>query len=99
MTLSEVHLSGLTLSPNLALFRWHTRANTFPSENADPTPQGYIAFHQNKYYLVNQSDEDMYVVHGVRIRRGQSMVIERGLMVRCSLQPGERLLWFDFMET
>jgi hypothetical protein len=89
----------LTLSPNLVLYRWHTRANTFPAENADPTPQSYIAFHQNKYYLVNQSDEDMYVVHGARIRRGQSMVIERGLLVRCSLQPGERLLSFDFMES
>ena len=91
----EKHI--LTVYHNLSLMPWHTRARLSPGESADRTRQGYFSLHQGRWYLVNESDRPMQVVHGRQISKGQSVEITKGLQLRAALEPNSRLFLFDFM--
>jgi len=87
----------LTIWDGRKLHSWHTKVNVIPGEFADPTPEGYFCSHQGKWYLVNQSGEPTRIALGPRIRKGQSVEIQRGLAVSFGEGPGTRLFEFDFM--
>jgi hypothetical protein len=87
----------LTIYQHLQLMRWHLIAKTSPRDDPDRTRQGYFAFHNSRWYLVNESGETMQVVNGPAVPHGQSVEITAGLALRLSAKANGRLLAFDFL--
>jgi hypothetical protein len=88
----------LTLFHNLMLHTWHTRPHVTPDENADRTPQGYISYHQDKWWLVNLSDDELSVVGGATIRKNDAVELTHGLAVRMSAGESARIFRIEFLE-
>ncbi len=77
--------------------KWHTCAHYSPSETADKKRQGYFVFHQDRWWLVNESGGAMQVIEGPIIPHGEKVEIKKDLRLRVSNEPNGRLLLFDFL--
>ena len=88
----------LTLFHNLLLHTWHTRPDVTPNENADRTPQGYVSFHQDKWWLVNVSEDAWFVSGGASLRRNDAIELTHGLTIRMGAGDPVRLLRIEFLE-
>lgn len=88
--------ASLTIHHNMFLYKWHIFSHLSPCDS-DATPQGYFSFYQGKWYLVNQSEADMFAPDHGYIPQGQAMELTPGLRVIFSTEPNGRLAIFDFM--
>jgi len=88
---------SLTVWNGQYLYPWHARSNVSPLD-AKRDPVGYFTFHQDKWYLVNQSNADMLLVDNPDyLRHGHHVELTPGLRVLLSLEDGGRLAVFDFL--
>ena len=88
---------SLTVWNGQYLYPWHARSNVSPLDSKRD-PVGYFTFHQDKWYLVNQSNADMLLVDQPDyLRHGHATELTPGLRVLLSLEDGGRLAVFDFI--
>lgn len=85
----------LTIFHHLMLHTWHTRHSLQPDENADRTPQGYFAWHQHRWWLVNTSGAPMQVAGGAVVGHQQSVELRPGLELRTGEGAAARVLRFE----
>ena len=79
------------------LYDWHFFANATPL-NSSRKPLAYFAMHNGKWYLVNQSEADMWLPDSSeRIPHGKAVVIRQGLKVLFSEEDGGRLAIFEML--
>lgn len=88
---------SLTIYNKLSLFKWHTTDHCSPDEYCDRTPEGYFVYHDNRWWLVNQSQSTWQIVHGNKIQNGQSVEVIQNLKLLVGPQPGGRLFLFGMM--
>ncbi len=81
----------LVVYNNLALCKWHAFANVFPGEEADRTRQGYFAFHQGQWLLINEALASLTSASGNRVPAGQAVALTDGAMIRLSQEPHGRI--------
>ena len=86
-----------TLFHHLVLQTWHLHAGISPNEFADRTPQGYVAQHGGKWWLVNTSHAPLRVVDGPMIGHNQSVELVPGLALRGNEDVPGRILQVDFL--
>jgi len=75
-----------------SLFKWHVFDNIFPGEEADRTPQGYFAFYQGKWVLVNQQMTSLTSPGGNRVPPGQAVELKDGSQIRFSQEAHGRIV-------
>jgi len=75
----------------LSLCKWHAFDNVFPGEEADRTPQGYFAFYQGQWVLINQALTSLTSPSGKRVPLGQTVVLSDGAQIRLSQEPNGRI--------
>jgi len=88
---------SLTVHHNMYFYKRHTHANFSPMDD-DGVPRGYFSFHQGKWYLVNQSEAQMFAPDLGYINHGHAMEIVPGAKVILSMEEGGRLAVFDFIQ-
>jgi hypothetical protein len=86
-----------SLFHHLVLHTWHLQPGVSPNESADRTPQGYIAQHGGKWWLVNTSRTPMRVVDGPAVGHNESVELVSGLTLRGSDDTPARVLRIDFL--
>lgn len=86
-----------SLFHHLVLHTWHLHPGVSPNESADRTPQGYIAQHGGKWWLVNTSRTPMRVVDGPLIGHNESVELVSGLTLRGTDETPARVLRIDFL--
>lgn len=94
--LSDERLS-LSIFHHLVLHIWHTRHSVQPDENADRRPQGYFAFHEGKWWLVNTSGTTMVVLGGADIPNNGAAELRPGVDIRTGEDATARVLRFDWL--
>lgn len=87
----------LVLWHHLVLQTWHTRHSTLPDEHADRRPQGYVARHDGRWWLVNTSGAPMHVIGGGAIPHQQSVELRPGLELRTGDHADARVLQVDWL--
>jgi len=88
---------GLTIYHHLPLMIWHT-TRTIPGENADRTRKGYFSYHQERWWLTNESDDVIQPTGGAPVGKGESVELKEGMELRASSQPNARLFRIDFLK-
>lgn len=89
--------ASLTISHNMFLYKWHILSNVSPMES-EREPVGYFSFYQGKWYLVNQSEAQMFVPDAGYVAHGHAIEITPGKQIILSADPNGRLATFDFMQ-
>jgi serine/threonine protein kinase len=88
---------SITVWAGKYLYDWHFFANTTPL-NSNRKPLAYFAAQKAKWYLVNQSEADMWLPDSSeRVAHGKGVVIQQGLKVLFSEAEGGRLAIFDML--
>jgi hypothetical protein len=81
---------------NQYLFKWHMNAGVVPNErltDADRKPVGYIAWHHNRWMLVNQAMPALKDVKaGKSVPVGQGIELTNGLELLLDDQPNGRIV-------
>jgi len=86
-----------SLFHHLVLHTWHLRPGVSPNEAADRTPQGYVAQHNGKWWIVNTSHTPLQVIDGPAIGHNESVELVPGLTLRTSDTSPARVLRVDFL--
>jgi hypothetical protein len=68
-----------------------------PDENADRRPQGYFAFHEGKWWLVNTSGTTMAVLGGADIPNNGAAELHPGVDIRTGEDASARVLRFEWL--
>ena len=92
----------LMVYSNQSLFPWHTNRLIHPNERlkeSDKHRQGYFVFHNNQWYLVNQSIEELMDVKSKQFFPiGSQIKITDGLQLLTGKNNGDRLLHIQMIE-
>jgi hypothetical protein len=92
----------LMVYSNQSLFPWHTNRLIHPNERlkeSDKHRQGYFVFHNNQWYLVNQSIEELMDVKSKQcFPIGSQIKITDGLQLLTGKNNGDRLLHIQMIE-
>lgn len=83
-----MQVGEMDLYDHMPLFQWHVRADVFPGEKADQTPQAYVCRHQGQWLLVNRRVRGMTSPGGRTVPRGQALPLRPGAVFRAC--GGER---------
>lgn len=89
---------SVTVWNNRYLYKWHVFSNLSPLQT-DRDPQAYFSYYQDRWWMVNQSDDDMILVAEQEyLRNGHAIEITPDLQVLLSANEGGRLAMFSFMD-
>jgi hypothetical protein len=93
--ISERH--SLTIHHNMPIFDWHLFWDVMPNERSDRTRRGYFSNDRGRWFLVNETAQDMKIINGTAVRSGQAAELKTGTQLRFSLQSNGRLAVFKFL--
>ena len=89
---------SVTIWNNRYLYKWHVFSNLSPLQT-DREPQAYFSYYQDRWWMVNQSGDDMILVDEQEyLRNGHAVEITQDLKVLLSPEDGGRLAIFNFLE-
>lgn len=88
---------AVTIWNNRYLYRWHIYSNLNPLQTSRET-QAYFSYHQDRWWLVNQSGGDMIIVDEKEyLRNGHAVELTPGLKILLSPEDSGRLAIFNFL--
>ncbi len=82
----------LVVYDKLYLMKWHAFARLFPGPETDRTPQGYFAWHEGQWLLINQNLTSLTTSAGNRVPPGQAVALTHGSQIRLSQEPNGRIV-------
>jgi len=89
---------SITIWHNRYLYKWHASSKLSPID-CDRTPIAYFSFYQDKWWIVNQSGEDMVIVNDQDyLREGTAAELKPGLQILLSAEDGGRLGIITFLD-
>jgi len=89
---------AVTIWNNRYLYRLHLFSNLSPLQTGRE-PQAYFSFHQDRWWLVNQSGGDMIIVDDKEyLRNGHAVELTPGLKILLSPEDSGRLAIFNFLD-
>lgn len=81
----------LVLYHDAQLFPWHAFRNAPSAEDADRVPMAYVAWHENRWVMVNQRLTSLTSPNGNRVPPTHGVVLEDGVQLRLSQDPNGRI--------
>jgi hypothetical protein len=89
---------SVTIWNNRYLYKWHVYSNVNPLQT-DREPQAYFSYYQDRWWMVNQSGDDMILVDEQEyLRDGHAVELTPDLKVLFSPEDGGRLAIFSFID-